>query len=679
MDELFNYPNLSSREQESVSKPETLPSNTTFCGLRDEAFNNSVQTRVKNVPEQQLITREPPAESRDLIPVKQVPDIEEERIPGATALLEARSIMLCGKGTGKQRLAKAEDYFRQALGATEQLDLKKLQTRYAEIERSKKDFDEIGGASVSMSKKLDEGLHVMDLIKQPGKVRLEYARALNSVALESGEEKFNERAVAILKSLQKMDSLYQYNPTIQGALKILSERPFRYFSEADAQRVGEKELANSRNGFYVEAILEGAVAAGTGGYLIYSLYRNCFKPKAKYLRVALEEADSKRKEEVARLQRELESWRLQTREREQAELLEASGLVHERLPRRLKGALPAAYSADVREALEGVFEANRQKWCQNTVTQMELFIRDYDSQKEGSVTQVNEFLSRAGVDAQKTSDRSSEAGNDRRGAREALSPSSSRDSGHSEQTVIVDRATHKTSNEQRRSQVRLSNESALARGTEKHNDAGKQLHPMFVGELSISDIESKFANIDKEIASARDKARILADIASEFGSQSNNKWYSNARVLENTLHDLDSRMNASRDLEHVLRKVLATGDRGALQELSSAEIEEARREIREIAAANFSLAAELTRIKHERGELTSDSAREAHSKQFVARIKEAQTELRERPESAHKGFGMAGRAGTTVGLLMIAGWLLDSSLGRKAASSSTHRVLPSKD
>ncbi len=169
-------------------------------------------------------------------------DPMDDSIPGRASLKKAIGIMDDPQeGTALERLKKAEKHFQLAVGAADEIDLEKLNDRLKEIGKQAAELGEDGDPA-TLAKLDKEGTELLEKFRQPGVTRLRYAMALNLAAAESKDEKLQERAVSMLKAIQKTDPGAAYDPVVQGALKIAAEKPIRAINLQEAIEVGQKEV-----------------------------------------------------------------------------------------------------------------------------------------------------------------------------------------------------------------------------------------------------------------------------------------------------------------------------------------------------------------------------------------------------------------------------------------------------
>lgn len=183
----------------------------------------------------------------DVLALKQKYGIDEEdpfddSVPGRVSLKKAIGIVDdLAEGTAVERLKKAEKHFQSAIGAADEIDLEKAGERLKEIGKRAAELGEDGDPKILEA--LDkEGSELLEKFRQPGVSRLRYAMALSAAAAESKDEKLSEKAVVILKQILKVDAGAAYDPLIQGAIKIASERPPKEITPKAAMDVGQPEV-----------------------------------------------------------------------------------------------------------------------------------------------------------------------------------------------------------------------------------------------------------------------------------------------------------------------------------------------------------------------------------------------------------------------------------------------------
>ncbi|MBY0547713.1 MAG: hypothetical protein K2W95_10490 [Candidatus Obscuribacterales bacterium] len=169
-------------------------------------------------------------------------DPGDDKIPGRLALKRAVEIMNDQtQGTPKERLERAKPFFEQAVGASDEIDMKKIDE---ELQAIAKEANEIGeGNNPARMDELDKrATELLEKLKQPGLARLAYATAMNDVAVQTKDKDLNTRAINILKSLELRDPGAKYDPLVQGALLLASSDPPKSITEEEAVKVGLPEV-----------------------------------------------------------------------------------------------------------------------------------------------------------------------------------------------------------------------------------------------------------------------------------------------------------------------------------------------------------------------------------------------------------------------------------------------------
>lgn len=256
--------------------------------------------------------------------------------------------------------------------------------------------------------------------------------------------------------------------------------------------------------------------------------------------------------------------------------------LYEKLPERMKKALPQEYSPDVKDALAEVLESNRSKWNAQYVQEMEQLLKDYESGKKEACQRVNRMLSegRSAVGASTGT----------AGAPAAAERPAGGNAGGERPAETAERFTTTELNP-----AQEANQRAIE--TLTCPDGVKYIDSIPIGELTVARVEEKLKNIDKEIERAKERGLV------EYAEQ-------------------------------------------------------------------------LEKIKKEYESKKTAPEREAYCREMHERMKEAH----ERAASCGKGKGanLAGKAGTVVALLMVAGWVLDVTAPAAVAKPAGPRVLPSK-
>ncbi len=166
----------------------------------------------------------------------------DAKIPGRAALKEALEIMRDEKqGTMKQRLEKAAPLYQRAIGASDEMDTKKLDDELKAIAKEVAEMGE-GGNAKRREELGRKAVELLEAVRQPGIARFAYAQALNHTAVEEKDNKLNDRAVNLLKALVQKEPGYQYDSLVQGFLKLAAETPLKKISEEDAIKAGAPEV-----------------------------------------------------------------------------------------------------------------------------------------------------------------------------------------------------------------------------------------------------------------------------------------------------------------------------------------------------------------------------------------------------------------------------------------------------
>lgn len=120
-----------------------------------------------------------------------------------------------------------------------------------------------------------------------------------------------------------------------------------------------------------------------------------------------------------------------------------------------------------------------------------------------------------------------------------------------------------------------------------------------------------------------------------------------------------------------------------IAELTTAKVHEKLQSIdREIQVARESgmhdYAEELKRMKTEYDSKKTQPEKDAYAREVVTKMREAHEQASHATKPGGRGLGVAGKAGTTVAVLLVAGWLMDVTAPKAVASPSGPRVLPGK-
>lgn len=176
----------------------------------------------------------------------------DSTIPGREALRKALEIMAENKGTAKERLEKARPFFDQAVGASDRIDPKQIDEDLKKIAKEALELGE-GTDSKRMDELDDNAVSLLEKIRQPLVARLALAKALSEAAIESKDDKLHEEAVKVLQSILKFDEGARYDPLVQGALKQATEKQPIDFAKAlelgkkEVERIREEDKAKGKN------------------------------------------------------------------------------------------------------------------------------------------------------------------------------------------------------------------------------------------------------------------------------------------------------------------------------------------------------------------------------------------------------------------------------------------------
>lgn len=163
-------------------------------------------------------------------------------VPGRASLKKAVAINADpASGDTRSRLDKSAPYFEQAIGASDQIDLARVDAELKEIAKQAAELSK--NPDRDKEQKLeDRAAELLALRQQPGASRFAYAMALHNASIDLGDEKLREKARNLLQSIAKIDPQSVEDPALQGALKLIALKPPRKFSEDDAVRDGKEEV-----------------------------------------------------------------------------------------------------------------------------------------------------------------------------------------------------------------------------------------------------------------------------------------------------------------------------------------------------------------------------------------------------------------------------------------------------
>ncbi len=282
-----------------------------------------------------------------------------------------------GRSTSKQRLELARPHFEEAIRVGDLVDRSKIYAELHDILKKVKAACSPDAKPISddAQAELAERTRVLFVaLRESGRARIEYAKVLNRVAVESKDPVFNENALDVLKTLQEKVPCYQNDPFTTGAIKILSESECKPLSDDEAVKLGEAALAKQK------AELESwkTILIGLGGTAVIATTWITVVNILNY-----------------RAEKAYEKW---------SELNKGSALdsaareVQRRLPEKLRRSLPKEFHPDVLEALEGMMETERSVNSSEFPIDIKTLVRAYKSKIPGAVEGVNGFISRGKIE-----------------------------------------------------------------------------------------------------------------------------------------------------------------------------------------------------------------------------------------------------------------------------------------
>lgn len=671
----------------------------------------------------------------------------DTKIPGRAELKEAVEIMRDERlGSMKQRLEKAEPLYQKAIEAADKIDVKKLDDELKAVLQERKELGE-GGDPKKRDLLNKRAVELFEAVRHPGIARFAFAQALNHTAVEAGDSKLNERAINLFKELTEKEPGYQYDPLVQGFLKLASETPLKKVQEEEAIKAGEpivealkKEHKENGGGpkpeqvpWWREALgfigstaafmaawwALGKVFSPVGRYgshlrrqiELSSRLRNLKTeasadlkpgdkpqlfyrdkegkdhpvegvrkedgtlrikkdgktevvahkgelvlkhpagevPNAEQARSAAGEvlAPTSQEHEIENARKEAEQHKresqknLEDAQKKQAEneqlrktieelqqrLKDAQGesrasetgkAVMDKLPKRLREKLPAEYSADIKEAMERALEANREKWPEPDRKQFEKLVEDYGKQEPRAIEEVNRMLKDSTTAGEGRPAGGGEGG--RAGGTEGRTGGTEgRTGGPEGGTGGAEGGTGGT-------------EGGRAPGGEGGRPGG-ELHR---------------TGGEHHTVEPRNPERVQAQAIETLTGKDGVKYIESIPIGELTVAKVEQKM---KDIDAEIRSAKERG----LHEY----------------------AAELEKMREEYHKQPNAKEKAAYCERAVERAKQAHEQAKSAKEGG--GRGLAGKAGTVVAVLMVAGWLLDvtapSGIG---GTTSPRRVLPGK-
>lgn len=183
----------------------------------------------------------------ELLALKQKYDIfetdsRELTVPGSSALRRAEQIMAdVDGGDLRTRLEQARPLFEQAIGASDRIDIPSVDRQLAAWREEFKRLKENPNAEREQQL-LDKFYELFGLRQQPGLTRFAYALTLHNVGVETRDADLRDEALALLKSIIKIDPSLEFDPCVQGALKLAQANPAVRIDRMEAQNIGEPEV-----------------------------------------------------------------------------------------------------------------------------------------------------------------------------------------------------------------------------------------------------------------------------------------------------------------------------------------------------------------------------------------------------------------------------------------------------
>lgn len=162
-------------------------------------------------------------------------------IPGRNALQMAMLTMQRTELTPAQRLQVAEPFFQQSIGASEEIDMGKVNVELRAIAR------QAANSSPTEREKLGpRAVELLETIKQPLQARLLFASVLQNTAAEIGDRTMNHRAINLLHSIESKDPGAKMDAVVQGCLIICQRQPLCSIVEQEALTLGKIEVEKTR-------------------------------------------------------------------------------------------------------------------------------------------------------------------------------------------------------------------------------------------------------------------------------------------------------------------------------------------------------------------------------------------------------------------------------------------------
>jgi hypothetical protein len=179
----------------------------------------------------------------------------------ALELMKDKSIGSVGK-----RLLAALPHFEEAIKRSDQID------REAEffqalsktsLVKVKIALEEIAKAQLRTGTQTPSMLEtdtmlLIEQLREPGKARLEYAKALNVVSATTGNSKYNLQALGVLRELVQKDPVYGSDLYVRGAIRLLESGNSDLISETEAINIAAGNLRISSNELLIRYAAETA-------------------------------------------------------------------------------------------------------------------------------------------------------------------------------------------------------------------------------------------------------------------------------------------------------------------------------------------------------------------------------------------------------------------------------------
>lgn len=661
--------------------------------LLNDAVNDKFA--MANFPEFQALAEKYKVEQKEL-------DELEKKVPGRADLRMAMEIMNDpGQGSTAQRLEKARPFFEKAIGASDQINLK---STVEEIEKIAKERNQLG--ENAPQDKVDElekkAVELVEKARMPYAARLSFAMALNNAAAENKDPELSQKAFALLKAAERLDPANELDPVIQGALILAQKNPPEAFDEEKAMEVGKPEVERRKEemikagqkpddvpAWQKALVFVGQTVAGIAAFHLIGKYvftpignvknhvRRSWEHSSRVKSVAVEEASSLKPGEQPRLMYKDKDGREMPVEgvrKSDGKLRVWNGESTETVKLGRKDSLVLQVPPESSLTAEQAKEIAGKKLAPVADDAVINEIRERFQQELAAKNLEIEQLKKAQAELQSQTERG---------------PSSAEPASRELFEKMPERLK-KQSPDRFNADVKDVLQEVLESNRSKWNSAYVAEMEKLIKDYSAGD-SAALERVNKMIAEGRTVAQ------NQAANQSSGPSPTSAGERPST-----ERASAGEHAERFSTPELAqdrlASEQRAIEtitshdgiryiesipvgELSVARVEEKLKDIdKEIKrvreAGMHEYASELEKIKREYENKKTPAEKEAYCKEVMNRMREAHETAR----TGAKGrvAGLAGKAGTAVALLMVAGWVLDVTAPPAVARPSGPRVVPGK-